>query len=234
MKKYIVFSIAILATMGVSAQRVLVGDTNMNGVLSIEDVTRTTDMLLNPEKQRYVSTQEYFIRENHLTGKYLVDGADKYFNNGYEYVDLGLPSKTLWCATNIGAYIPDQYGTSSNWYFASELLPQGWDLPTEDQLSELVSNCNFVQEELYGESVIRIVNKKDASKYILFANGGSFNNIWSSTAEGDEAWTLRISNSPSPALSSKYISYFLRPVVTSLFTGSDTEIGQGDNNGDLE
>lgn len=34
-------------------------------------------------------------------------------NNGYDYVDLGLPSGTLWATMNVGASKPSEYG----WYF---------------------------------------------------------------------------------------------------------------------
>ena len=30
--------------------------------------------------------------------------------NGYEYVDLGLPSKTMWATCNVGADKPEEYG----------------------------------------------------------------------------------------------------------------------------
>lgn len=35
--------------------------------------------------------------------------------DGYEYVDLGLPSGTLWATTNIGAASPEQYGLYFQW-----------------------------------------------------------------------------------------------------------------------
>lgn len=36
-------------------------------------------------------------------------------NNGYEYVDLGLPSGTLWAACNVGAKKPSDYGLYFQW-----------------------------------------------------------------------------------------------------------------------
>lgn len=35
--------------------------------------------------------------------------------NGYEYVDLGLPSKTMWATCNIGAEKPEDYGLLFQW-----------------------------------------------------------------------------------------------------------------------
>ena len=36
-------------------------------------------------------------------------------NNGYEYIDLGLPSGTLWAACNVGASKPTDYGQYFQW-----------------------------------------------------------------------------------------------------------------------
>ena len=36
-------------------------------------------------------------------------------NNGYGYVDLGLPSKTLWATMNVGASKPSDYGLYFQW-----------------------------------------------------------------------------------------------------------------------
>ena len=36
-------------------------------------------------------------------------------NNGYDYVDLGLPSGTLWATCNIGASKPSEYGLYFQW-----------------------------------------------------------------------------------------------------------------------
>ena len=39
---------------------------------------------------------------------------NKMMHNGHEYVDLGLPSGTLWATCNVGANKPEDYGD----YFA--------------------------------------------------------------------------------------------------------------------
>ena len=36
-------------------------------------------------------------------------------NNGYDYVDLGLPSGTLWAIMNVGASKPSEYGLYFQW-----------------------------------------------------------------------------------------------------------------------
>ena len=36
-------------------------------------------------------------------------------NNGYDYVDLGLPSGTLWATCNVGASKPSELGLYFQW-----------------------------------------------------------------------------------------------------------------------
>ena len=48
-------------------------------------------------------------------------------NNGYDYVDLGLPSGTLWATCNVGASSPEKYGLYFAWGettgYTSEQVP---------------------------------------------------------------------------------------------------------------
>ena len=39
----------------------------------------------------------------------------KIYSNGYDYVDLGLPSGTLWATCNVGASNPSDYGLYFQW-----------------------------------------------------------------------------------------------------------------------
>lgn len=43
------------------------------------------------------------------------DAGDDIFENGHEYVDLGLPSGTLWAKCNVGATSPEQAGGYYSW-----------------------------------------------------------------------------------------------------------------------
>ena len=93
-------------------------------------------------------------------------------NNGvyrtHEYVDLGLPSGTMWAKCNVGASRPEECGDYYSWgetrpkdiYNDSSytyhddvlMLPynkdaaavnwgNGWRMPTQDDFAELMSNC---------------------------------------------------------------------------------------------
>ena len=41
--------------------------------------------------------------------------ANKKINNGHSYIDLGLPSGTLWATCNVGASKPTQSGLYFQW-----------------------------------------------------------------------------------------------------------------------
>ena len=55
----------------------------------------------------------YCARYNTLT--YSPVFSAEYVANGYEFVDLGLPSGTLWATCNVGAYSPEQSGGYYAW-----------------------------------------------------------------------------------------------------------------------
>ena len=45
----------------------------------------------------------------------IMEGKKKINNNGYDYVDLELPSGTLWATCNVGASKPSEYGLLFQW-----------------------------------------------------------------------------------------------------------------------
>ena len=86
--------------------------------------------------------------------------------NGHEYVDLGLPSKTLWAICNLGASSPSQKGDLYAWgestprtdfstmyrdyvysnpYSDAATAQWGanWHTPTKAQMDELVNLCEW-------------------------------------------------------------------------------------------
>lgn len=68
---------------------------------------------------------KYHVRAYALRGLEYYYGDDKTFTtedsggggdyNGHEYVDLGLPSGTLWATCNVGANSPEEYGNYYAW-----------------------------------------------------------------------------------------------------------------------
>lgn len=99
--------------------------------------------------------------------------------NGYEYVDLGLPSGTLWATMNVGATSVTDYGDyymygmgsktydsndtpyagtedplSSDRDTASVVWGGGWHTPTEPQVQELIDNTTYQWAQNYQGSGI--------------------------------------------------------------------------------
>ena len=110
----------------------------------------------------------------------------RYYYNGHEYVDLGLPTGTKWATMNVGASSETDYGnyyeygkgaaqyaeTSGDSAYsgeeetlaasadtASQVWGGSWHMPTEAQMQELIDNTTYQWVENY----------KDSGK-----NGGTF------------------------------------------------------------
>jgi len=218
MKKYFLISLTFaLSLTGARAQQVLLGDANGDGTISVEDVATTTNILLGKSNAKQVNTQEFFIRENKLTGTYKINGEDKLFYKGYEVVDFG--EGIYWFATNIGAYTIDQHGTLTNSLAeAQALLPEGCTLPTEDQFNEYTS----IPEQYEGKSYYKLISNSDPTKFVRIPMGEQI--IRFATDDMLRPRTVR--------------PIFVGTIPTQGSGGSttttDTEIGQGDNNSDLE
>lgn len=160
-------------------------------------------------------------------------------NNGFEYVDLGLPSGTLWAKCNVGASNPLDYGLYFQWgdikgytkgqvgkdkqftwddykfnpsgdgYTFTKYATKGetldleddaananmggdWHMPTPEQIQELIDNTT----KYFTIRKMKLVSKKDASKYIFFPCGGDawdgsvdknggYGNFWTSMLDDD-------------------------------------------------
>ena len=79
-------------------------------------------------KGRYV--QEVKAKKTELEAQAKVEEDKKGGNgtaNGHEYVDLGLPSGTLWAACNVGASKPEGYGTYYAWGEKGTKSVYNWD-----------------------------------------------------------------------------------------------------------
>lgn len=57
----------------------------------------------------------------------------------FEYVDLGLPSGTLWATCNVGAEKSEEYGKLLQYDDAIDK----YELPTLDQIKELIEFCDW-------------------------------------------------------------------------------------------
>ena len=77
--------------------------------------------------------------------------------NGYEYVDLGLPSGTLWATANIGAYKPNEPGLYFAWgdkkgYTAEQIEKDGLTFDWDDY-KFAPENTNVIRYKATGEKM---------------------------------------------------------------------------------
>ena len=73
------------------------------------------------------------------------DGGSKQKDN-HEWVDLGLPSGTLWATTNVGASKPEEYGDYFAWGETKPKSVYDWDTYKwckGDDYHQLTKYCNL-------------------------------------------------------------------------------------------
>lgn len=62
--------------------------------------------------------------------------------NGHDYVDLGLPSGTLWATCNVGAVMPYEYGHCFAWGETERKKDYDWDTYNWCNGVQLIKYCN--------------------------------------------------------------------------------------------
>ena len=119
-----------------------------------------------------------------------------------KYIDLGLPSGTLWADRNVGAEKPKDYGD----YFNFDDAQKCGTLPARWQMCELVNYTKKEVCEVDNVDGMRFKGENGNSIFMPFAgcmyysdsnlydvsNNG---NWWSCTPKGDYAYYLDLSNS---------------------------------------
>ena len=123
MKKFssLLFVLLLMMTsLAAKAQDNPRGDVNRDGFVNISDVTCLIDNLLNGVSEGDVN-QNGTVDISDVTCliDYLLQGTwpDEPVTppDDHEYVDLGLPSGTLWATMNIGANAPEEFGDYFAW-----------------------------------------------------------------------------------------------------------------------
>lgn len=133
-----------------------------------------------------------------------VEIKKKINTNGHCYVDLGLPSGTLWACYNVGSSTETgygnfyKYGQGANVYnknqadytgvetplassadTATQVMGGDWHMPLSGQCQELIDNTNH--EWVFsmngtGVNGVKFISKKDPSKYIFIPASGNYYN----------------------------------------------------------
>lgn len=134
----------------------------------------------------------------------------KHYFRGHEYVDLGLPSGTLWAKCNLCAKKETDFGQHFQFgqfklyketfkdYVTMDndtvdaIWHNGWKTPTKEQFEELVENTIGEWTSINDIKGYKFICKNDKSKYVFFPAGGycsngsvhdvgSYGNYWSSS-----------------------------------------------------
>ncbi len=111
-----------------------VGDINSDGYVNITDVTALIDFLLSPNTTQVNMTNADTDKSGGVNIADVTALID-YLLQGYwpgeepwnEWVDLGLPSGTLWATCNVGASSPEDYGDYFAW---GETAPKDYYAPS--------------------------------------------------------------------------------------------------------
>ena len=122
------------------------------------------------------------------------------------YVDLGLPSGTLWATCNVGADTPEDYGDYFAWGetdAAAANWGNGWRMPTKEEWQELYQNTTVTWTTQNGVNGSRFTASNGNSLFLPAAGyrwGGElyyvgiYGFFWSSSlyaGNPDDAWYLR-------------------------------------------
>lgn len=104
------------------------GDVNNDGEVNIADVNTVIDYILGDRSRQSIDINndgEVNIADVNAIIGIILNGTS--VSEEHDYVDLGLPSGTLWATCNIGANSPEEYGDYFAW---GETTPKNrfyWD-----------------------------------------------------------------------------------------------------------
>lgn len=184
----------------------------------------------------------------------VVVGNTAGISDGHDYVDLGLPSGTLWATTNLGAGSPEDEGQRYQW--GSEIIGElptdedaadnlwgaYWRIPSRAQIEELVNSSytTITQISMNGVDGFLITSRINGKCIFLPAkldqDGGSplEGYYWSRTSSdnSNQAYELILTSnlqaSCLPTDRSNALS--IRPVYEGIATSSGIVVSSGDLN----
>lgn len=105
----ILLTLSLLVTSLTQAQ-VKQYDVNNNNVANIGDITTVIKALNNEGSADVNRDSNTDIKDVNSIAHYMLHNI-----NGYDFVDLGLPSGTLWATCNVGATKPEEFGHYFAW-----------------------------------------------------------------------------------------------------------------------
>ena len=143
----------------------------------------------------------YYVRAYATNSKGTAYGEEKSFTtllsiNGYDWVDLGLPSGLKWATCNVGATTPEGYGNYYAWgetttkasYDQSNSVTYNqeisdfsgnatydaaranwgstWRMPTKAEIEELINNCTWTWTTQNGVNGYRVIGSNGNSIFL--------------------------------------------------------------------
>ena len=139
--------IVLIAVPGVGHAGVISGDVNGDGKVSIDDVTTLINYLLTKDASQIVMENadvesDGRISIDDVTGlinQLLTQNNNPQPDEG-DWVDLGLPSGTIWATRNVGASSPEDYGDYFAW---GETAPKDYYYWTTYKWYKWYQNNNY-------------------------------------------------------------------------------------------
>ena len=154
------------------------------------------------------------------------------YNNGHDYVDLGLPSGTLWATMNVGANSVTDYGNYYMYGMGSKTYDStdtpyngaedpldlskdtarvvwggGWHTPTKTQLEELLSNTEVEYVTNYQNSGINGYVLTNNNQSLFIPAAGYY---YDGTISSDTYWSFIGCSNPIPGDTDNGGTYQLR------------------------
>ena len=195
-----------------------------------------TTMTININKNTSVESREGIItlknQEYSLTTEVIIQQQLLPIINGYEYVDLGLPSGLKWATCNVGASSAEEYGDYYAWgeietkseYDESNSKTYGksmsdisgnstcdvarakwggsWRMPTKEECSELILECKWQWTTQNGKNGYKVTGPNGNSIF-LPAAGYRYGSSLYYAGENGYYW------SSTPYESNDYRAYYL-------------------------
>jgi uncharacterized protein (TIGR02145 family) len=161
-------------------------------------------------------------KNNHAANKNYVDSRTYETNRElsllYNFVDLGLPSGTLWSSCNVGANSPEESGNYYAWgelstkpeytknnyrhptisdnisgniqYDAARANWGGdWRIPTKNEMQELLDNCSKTFTTQNGVKGYKLISKNNSNIIFLPASGYYYGSTLNGEASYGYYWT---------------------------------------------
>lgn len=120
----------------------------------------------------------------------------------HEFVDLGLPSGTLWATCNVGASKPEDYGDYFSWdecKAAAAKWGKGWGMPSKEQWEELKENTKSIWTTRNGVNG-RLFTANNGNSLFLPAAGYRYGTSLNFAGAGGRYWSSSLyAGNPSHA-----------------------------------